>query len=220
MQDFDLMKYVDNFKKTEHIKSVLVFGDPSLCPNPFISIVIPTYKRPELLKIAIQSALNQVNFICTYEIVVVDNEYSDNAITKTHELMLEFSKFNVLYYQNIKNIGMVGNWNRCISLSLGCWVSFLHDDDALAPHYLNRIEQLVTSKDRIGGISVGFHTIKDNDDIDHIIKDRLSLYSRRLFDRLCRGKLMRQYQLDSILLTYCTYSAPTCGSIFLRTLML
>ena len=34
------------------------------------------------------------------------------------------------YYKNEKNIGMYGNWNRCIELSNGEYLTILNDDKA------------------------------------------------------------------------------------------
>ena len=40
----------------------------------FLSIVIPTYKRAEFLKEAIDSALNQKDVSINYEVIVVNND--------------------------------------------------------------------------------------------------------------------------------------------------
>ena len=67
------MKYdiIDNFKRTEKIQSELRFGDFDKVKDPFFSVVIPTYRRPDLLKETIMSAVNQENFDFPYEIIVV-----------------------------------------------------------------------------------------------------------------------------------------------------
>ena len=48
----------NNFEKNSNSKSVKLYGKQSI-NKPFISIVIPTYKRPCLLKFTIDSAINQ-----------------------------------------------------------------------------------------------------------------------------------------------------------------
>ena len=62
-----------------------------------VSIMIPTYKRPSLLRKAIESALNQ-RTDTEYEVVVIDNdnETSDDAI---NQLLNIFGDERVSYYR-------------------------------------------------------------------------------------------------------------------------
>lgn len=43
------------------------------------------------------------------------------------------------YSHNVPNIGMVGNFNRCVELATSPWVMILHDDDYLAEGGLRRL---------------------------------------------------------------------------------
>ena len=54
----DFFAYVDNFAKYKHVESVRLYGEHNAVP-PKVSITIPTYRRPELLKEAVESAVNQ-----------------------------------------------------------------------------------------------------------------------------------------------------------------
>jgi glycosyltransferase involved in cell wall biosynthesis len=146
----DLFKYKDNFKLNSHIKSKLMYGDIRNNETPLVSIVIPTYKRPFFLKQAIDSALNQRGFN-NYEVVVVDNEpISDsNKISETEQLISTYTNSKLFYYKNEKNIGMTGNWNRCIELARGKWVTMLHDDDCFMRNYLNEINKYFKFTDLI-----------------------------------------------------------------------
>ncbi|MGD9706810.1 MAG: glycosyltransferase family 2 protein [Candidatus Delongbacteria bacterium] len=88
-----------------------------------VSIVIPTHKRPELLKKAIESALEQ-----TYphtEIMVVDDNSGDN----TEEVVKDFSSGNIRYYRNESSLGGAGTRNIGIENSQGEFIAFLDDDD-------------------------------------------------------------------------------------------
>lgn len=57
-------KYVNCFEKTQNVKSTLLYGDVDSIKNPLLTVVIPTYKRADLLEEAINSILEQdvVNF--------------------------------------------------------------------------------------------------------------------------------------------------------------
>lgn len=127
----DYFKYVNNFKKYEDVKSDLILGDKNR-ENSKYTIAIPTYKRPKLLKKALISAINQIN-VDNYEIIVVDNEQNNNT---TKEVIKENFKSNIFYFRNKENIGMFGNWNRCIELAQGEYITILNDDDWLSSNYL------------------------------------------------------------------------------------
>jgi len=124
-------EYKDNFIQYSDIKSKMILGNPNR-KNRLFTIAIPTYKRPELLENALISALNQVE-TDDCEIVIVDNDCRSSATEKIVEKNLNE---NVYYFKNEKNIGLFGNWNRCIELAKGEYITILNDDDWLSENYL------------------------------------------------------------------------------------
>lgn len=141
----------NNFFKIKDVKSKLI-KESSRVKNPLFSIIIPTYKREMFLKEALESALNQEDFY-DYEIIIVDNENIFEEKTKTEELLEKYDDSKIFYYKNEKNIGMVGNWNRCIELSKGEWIVMLHDDDMLKKNYLKEIYKIITKNKNIAVIT-------------------------------------------------------------------
>lgn len=214
MQSLELMKTSDNFAKTQDIPSELKYGSVDGYPVPMISIMIPTYQRPAFLKIALESALQQTKPTCRYEVVVIDNEYSD-GVSETEALIRQYQDDRLLYYQNKQNLGLVGNWNRCITLARGEWVAYLHDDDVLMPDYLNKILQLLSKKRDIDGIMTLYHELHQGENADSQLPRAKSVKSG-LYDRLSRNKLMPLRQVDSVMKIGNVYGPPTCGSIFRR----
>lgn len=93
--------------------------------SPLISIVIPTYNRPDHLERALESALRQ-----TYEnieIIVVDDG---------SELSLEVfeEKYpSVRFLKNSTNRGACYSRNRGLEIAKGDYINFLDDDDELFP---------------------------------------------------------------------------------------
>lgn len=138
----------DNFALTEHIESVRIFEMDHTPVNPIFTIAIPTYNRCETLKEAIDSALNQ-DTDEKYEIIVVENVDDFDTKTPAQE-MLEREYDNargggglITYYKNKQNLGMFGNWNRCLTLAKGEWVCILHSDDMITPNYIEEMKKTI-----------------------------------------------------------------------------
>lgn len=102
--------------------------------QPLVSILIPTYKRAEFLRAAVQSALNQ-----TYrnlEIIVLDDASPDH----TPLLLREFADEPRLRpVRHPQNLGIVGNWQAGLALAVGKYFCFLHDDDTFEPEFVARL---------------------------------------------------------------------------------
>jgi len=102
--------------------------------TPKVSVCIPTYNYGQFIPDAIESVLGQTFF--DFELLVVDNCSTDN----TKELVEIYSRRDarVAYFCNEENLGMVGNWNRCLKHASGEYVKILCADDLLAPTCLER----------------------------------------------------------------------------------
>lgn len=144
-----VFSYVDNFEQHKSVESHLIFGSEIV--EPVVSIIIPTYRRSELLKQAIYSALQQT-FSLDFEIIIVDNEIDFQGSSSTEDVISSFSDYRIRYYRHEKNIGMFGNWNRGVLLSKGKWVIILHDDDYLLPNVLKNLFNIVSRNPSIFAI--------------------------------------------------------------------
>lgn len=93
---------------------------------PKVSICIPTYKRPDLLKVAVDSCLAQT--FQDFEIVISD----DSPDTRTEEMVRDISaKQPIRYVRNTPGLGQAKNVNQLFSLAQGKFLTLLHDDDFL-----------------------------------------------------------------------------------------
>lgn len=155
--DWDEWKQKNNYFKPG-VPSHLVYGELTETP-PLYSIMIPTFRRAKLLRESIDSALNQ-NTHDSYEIAVVDNDPEIDP--ETDALMKEYCSHhpNLYYYRNDENLGMSGNWNRCIELCRSEWFCLLHDDDTLKENYLVEVSKI--AKQTVGGIIGVYKDILDD----------------------------------------------------------
>lgn len=132
----DYFEYINNFKRDDDIPSVKII-DNSSNVIPLVTIGIPTYLRKKTLDDALKSALDQ-DFDGLYEIIVLDNNPERND--ETEIFMNSFRETPFLsYYKNSRNLGLPGNWNRIFTLARSKWVVLLHDDDIIAPSFLNEM---------------------------------------------------------------------------------
>lgn len=179
----------NNFEEKQAIKSQKMYERGS-GEEAVLTIAIPTYKRGDFLLQAIES-LNGFNGIMPFEVIVVDNDPDSCG----WEIAANVSKAgNFVYYRNVENIGMFGNWNRCIELAKGKWVSILNDDDMLSPSWMCEVAdfinrdcpQMISCESNVLDDSTG--VIKHRDGIRNIIIHTISRvlgrnnYSRTIVD--------------------------------------
>ena len=83
--------------------------------SPLVSICIPTYNGEKYLKECLDSCIDQT--FKNYEIIICDDCSSDGTI----KIIEEYAKIfpQIILFQNDGNLGLVGNWNRCIHHSNG-----------------------------------------------------------------------------------------------------
>lgn len=119
---------------TDENKSVCLYGNERREMSKY-AIVIPTYKRGEGLKKAIDSAIKQdVND--SFEIIIVDNNH-DFDCKEVLDIVKEYDNDKIIYYKNKTNIGAENNFNRGILLAKSKYFVMLHDDDQLLPNCIS-----------------------------------------------------------------------------------
>ncbi|MDJ0636851.1 MAG: glycosyltransferase family 2 protein [Xenococcaceae cyanobacterium MO_188.B29] len=90
---------------------------------PILSIIIPTYSRPQLLPRAVESALAQT--VADIEVIVVDDASPEPVQLPEHE------KLRVIRLP-VNGGGSVAR-NTGAKAARGLWITFLDDDDTLLP---------------------------------------------------------------------------------------
>jgi len=95
---------------------------------PRISVCIPTYNYARYLPYAIESVLSQR--FGDFELIVQDDCSTDD----TTEVLRGYASRDVRirFEMNPSRLGLVENWNRCLSRAGGTYVKFVFADDALS----------------------------------------------------------------------------------------
>ena len=105
---------------------------------PKYSICIPTFNRAHSAINALESAINQK--FNDFEVLLIDDHSDDNHKTVIEDYINGIAKKNFTYIRNHSNLGLFGNWNKCIDSAKGQYLSILSDDDLLAPIFLESID--------------------------------------------------------------------------------
>ena len=103
---------------------------------PMVTVAIPTFNRLTLLQRAVASALAQ-NYQ-NLEVIISDNASSDG--TSEYLRSLDDVRLRIILGQT--NVGMVGNWERCLAGARGDYFLLMSDDDALLE--CSAVEKLVS----------------------------------------------------------------------------
>lgn len=102
--------------------------------SPFFSVIVPTHRRPHLLKRALQSIISQ-ELRPELEIVVIADVIDPNSDKVCAELLGPAD----LYVKRNGSPGPSESRNLGLSLVKGRCVLFLDDDDAWHPRFLSRL---------------------------------------------------------------------------------
>lgn len=115
--------------------------------TPLVTLAIPAYLRADLLARTLRSAFAQRGLAPdTLEVLVVEDPATDDVgatPSAVEQLCRSVDDARFRYERNPHNLGMVGNWNRCLREARGRWVVILHDDDWLEPDFVRQCLDLI-----------------------------------------------------------------------------
>lgn len=156
-----------------------------------VSVIIPTYGRPEYLKRAIKSVQEQT--YSNIEIIVVDDNDPQCLYRKQTEKVMEeyIRQKNVFYLQHECNKNGSAARNTGLGIAKGEYVTFLDDDDEMRPERVELLYRKMESLDDSWcSCYSGFSKMKANGIIDRCGESRSgNLYIEALMRSLyfCPG---------------------------------
>ena len=96
-----------------------------------ITLAIPFYGNINYLEKTLASIRSQT--VSNWVAIVVDDCSPTSGV---RDLVEGFGDYRITYIRNDKNLGLAGNWNRCIELCITDLISLVHGDDELMPQYV------------------------------------------------------------------------------------
>lgn len=103
-----------------------------------ISAVICSYNRARFILKAVESIFNQDFDKSLYEVIVVDNNSSDNTLELLEEYRRQHPDYHFRFYTE-PNQGVAYTRTRCAREAQGSIVAYLDDDSIAQPGWLNGI---------------------------------------------------------------------------------
>jgi glycosyltransferase involved in cell wall biosynthesis len=131
--------------------------------KPKVSVCLPTYNsgNNNFLETAINSILNQS--FDDFELIIVDDFSTDN----TREIIKSYlgRDRRIKYYENEMNLGLFPNWNKCLNLTTGEYITILGQDDLMQPDNLLKKVAILEQYSQVGLVTSSVQIIDDYNNI-------------------------------------------------------
>jgi glycosyltransferase involved in cell wall biosynthesis len=126
-------------------------------PEPKLSVIVPTYNRPSLLRVTLDSVLAQE--LDDFRLIVLDNASTDDTPEVVRGYMSRDSRVSCI--RNPRNIGMIRNLNRAFAINRSQYVTVFHDDDVMLPGFLATVVRTLDEHPTAGFVVVEPQTIDE-----------------------------------------------------------
>lgn len=120
--------------------------------KPFVSVILPTYNRPDYLVNAIRSLMEQDYDAGRFEIIVVDNALMNNAAKLVYELaMEELGQYNIKHVRE-ERPGLVFARHTGAALAEGDILLFGDDDAVFDRNWISAIVDVYMQNPKVGAV--------------------------------------------------------------------
>jgi GT2 family glycosyltransferase/glycosyltransferase involved in cell wall biosynthesis len=125
---------------------------------PLVSILLPVYNGQNYLQGAIESCLKQT---CGDFELLIANDCSTDDTWSIIEKAASLDQ-RIKGWTNEQNLGLFGNYNRCMELAIGKYVKPFAHDDLLAPLCLERLSSFLEQDDKVQLVACARRIINDS----------------------------------------------------------
>ena len=110
-----------------------------------ISAIVPVRNGASTLPPLLSGLQAQTLGRDRYEVIVVDNASTD----QTQAVIASYGDARIRAFRNEHNLGLFGNFSRCLELAEADLVKFVCSDDWLDPSYLERAIPVMESNPEV-----------------------------------------------------------------------
>jgi glycosyltransferase involved in cell wall biosynthesis len=137
-------------------------------PKPKVTIGIPTFRRPAMLKRALEGVAQQ-NYQ-PLEVIVADNATEGDDVAAVIAVFRE--RINIRYVRHETNIGAAKNFEFCLAEATGEFFMWLADDDELATNSLAALARPLGADSSIVTV-VPYWRLKRSPDTGWVVEQRV-----------------------------------------------
>jgi lipopolysaccharide biosynthesis glycosyltransferase len=99
--------------------------------KPRVTIAIPTFNRPQLLRNCLESVIAQE--FTDFHVLILDN----SAKGATEKIVKSFADQRINYSRNETDLGLFGNWVRALDLYSSPYIAIFHESDRMLPNFVS-----------------------------------------------------------------------------------
>jgi glycosyltransferase involved in cell wall biosynthesis len=165
----------------------------------FISVIVPTYNRADLISETIESILNQT--YKNFELIIVDDGSTDN----TEEVIRKFKDSRIKYIKTDNWGGPARPRNIGIKKAKGEYIAFCDDDDIWLPEKLEKQIRVFQISNETAMLYTRFKTIEGDVISNKIFPENGKYKSGNIFKSIylrnliaCSGVIVKRSVLDQV----------------------
>ena len=81
-----------------------------------------------------------------FELILVNDASTDDS----KKIIQSYDDPRIKYFENDCNLGLIGNWNKCLEHSWGDYICIFHQDDIMSPKNLEKKAAVLDSEKQVG----------------------------------------------------------------------
>ncbi len=138
---------------------------------PVVSVIVPTYNRPDFLTKALESIAAQTYKNC--EIIVVNDAGRDvSAVVNSFQ-----GRLAIIYLVHTENKGLAASRNTGISAATGKYIAYLDDDDVYYPDHIETLVGFLENNDYKVAYTDAYRAYQEKENEEYVTKKREVSYS-------------------------------------------
>ena len=142
-----------------------------------ITIIIPTYKRPKGLDVALHTLVSQHVSTDKFEIIISDNDPAGGAKDYVTSMAAKHKTPEIVYV-HAKDPGVCNARNEAMAVARGRFLVFVDDDMEATPNWVQKMVDLLVKYD--AGISFSDVTARMHDENDPKLTAMIPIFSRTM----------------------------------------
>lgn len=121
--------------------------------SPKVTVLTPTYNRPDYLKEAISSVVNQ--FMSDWELIVINDGGVD-----VRKVVEGFNDERIKYFNRKQNRGKAACLNFALKRAKGEYIAYIDDDDIWYPNHLEVLSEALDENPDIGAVYSDLYAVQ------------------------------------------------------------